>query len=86
MGPYEMTDRDPDFIYLNEPDMIAAGVTDMARCVDVMEENRWFHAELDRLGLEHLYAEHSGGHEWDYWDLHVREALEQHARVMGIMT
>ena len=27
-----------DFIYLNEPDMIAAGVTDMARCVEVMEE------------------------------------------------
>lgn len=27
-----------DFIYLNEPDMIEAGVTDIARCVDVMEE------------------------------------------------
>ncbi len=33
-----MTTRDLDFLYLNEPDMIAAGVTDMARCVDVMEE------------------------------------------------
>lgn len=27
-----------DFIYLSEPDMIKAGVTDMARCVDTMEE------------------------------------------------
>ena len=27
-----------DFIYLSEPDMIAAGVTDMAQCVDTMEE------------------------------------------------
>lgn len=27
-----------DFIYLSEPDMIAAGVTDMAGCVDTMEE------------------------------------------------
>lgn len=27
-----------DFIYLSEPDMIAAGVTDMAVCVDTMEE------------------------------------------------
>lgn len=27
-----------DFIYLSEPDMIAAGVTDMAACVDAMEE------------------------------------------------
>lgn len=33
-----MTSQDLDFLYLNEPDMIAAGVTDMSRCVDVMEE------------------------------------------------
>jgi len=26
-----------DFIYLSEPDMILAGVTDMAGCVDTME-------------------------------------------------
>ena len=27
-----------DFIYLSEPDMIKAGVTDMAKCVDAMQE------------------------------------------------
>ena len=27
-----------DFIYLSESDMIRAGVTDMARCVEEMEE------------------------------------------------
>ncbi len=27
-----------DFIYLSEPDMIQAGVTNMAACVDTMEE------------------------------------------------
>ncbi|GAB2644773.1 tyramine oxidase subunit B [Gordonia jinhuaensis] len=27
-----------DFLYLSEPDMIAAGVTDMAACVDTMQE------------------------------------------------
>ncbi len=27
-----------DFIYLSEPDMIRAGVTDMTACVDTMEE------------------------------------------------
>ena len=27
-----------DFVYLSEPDMIRAGVTDMAGCVDTMEE------------------------------------------------
>lgn len=33
-----MNTRGLDFLYLSEPDMIAAGVTDMSRCVDVMEE------------------------------------------------
>lgn len=47
-------------------------------------ENRAFHHHLQEIGLEHHYAEHSGDHTWDYWDDHVREALEQHARVLGI--
>lgn len=33
-----MSDQEINFRYLNEPEMIEAGVTDMARCVDVMEE------------------------------------------------
>lgn len=33
-----MTDTALNLRYLSEPDMIAAGVTDIARCVDVMEE------------------------------------------------
>lgn len=27
-----------DFLYLDEPDMIAAGVTDMAQCINTMTE------------------------------------------------
>jgi len=33
-----MSDTKIDFIYLNEQDMITAGVTDMAKCVNAMEE------------------------------------------------
>jgi ornithine cyclodeaminase len=33
-----LSDTAIDFLYLSEPDMIAAGVTDMAACVDAMEE------------------------------------------------
>lgn len=51
---------------------------------ELLEESRRFHHYLDELGLDHSYAEHSGGHEWDYWDRHVQSALEQHARVLGI--
>jgi S-formylglutathione hydrolase FrmB len=52
---------------------------------ELVGENRWFHDELGQLGLEHQYAEFDGAHDWDYWDLHVREALEQHAEVLGLV-
>ena len=50
----------------------------------LIEESRALHRHMDRIGLEHHYAEHEGDHAWDYWDLHVQEALLQHARVLGI--
>ncbi|MDD2764775.1 MAG: alpha/beta hydrolase family protein [Opitutaceae bacterium] len=42
--------------------------------------NRRFHQELQGLQVPHVYREFPGEHDWDYWDLHVREALEFHAR------
>jgi S-formylglutathione hydrolase FrmB len=51
---------------------------------ELIGENRAFRDHLERIGLEHHYAEHSGGHTWDYWDDHVREAIAQHARVLGM--
>ena len=41
--------------------------------------NRDFHRELEELHVPHLYREFPGGHDWDYWDLHIREALSFHA-------
>ena len=51
---------------------------------ELIEENRAFHRHLESVGLDHHYAEHPGGHTWDYWDDHVREALVQHARALRI--
>lgn len=48
----------------------------------LIEHNRSFHEHLDKIGVEHHYAEHPGGHTWDYWDEHVPAALAQHARVL----
>ena len=50
----------------------------------LIEHNRNFHKHLESIDLKHQYAEHPGAHTWDYWDEHVKEALEQHARVLGI--
>ncbi len=43
-------------------------------------QNRAFHAHLDKLKVPHAYQEHPGSHDWQYWSLHVREALAFHAR------
>lgn len=51
---------------------------------ELIGENRAFHEHLETIELAHHYAEHAGGHTWDYWDDHVREALAQHARVLGL--
>ena len=49
----------------------------------LLEENRAFHHHLAQLGIPHEYAEFPGAHEWDYWDLHVREALAFHTAYLA---
>ena len=49
-----------------------------------LEDNRRFHQALRGLNIDHEYQEFPGNHNWDYWDIHVREALAFHARVLGI--
>ena len=44
----------------------------------LLDANRQFHAELQRLRISHEYHEFPGGHDWDYWDRHVQEALQFH--------
>jgi len=49
---------------------------------ELLNGNRELHALMDQIGLEHHYAEYPVAHTWDYRDEHVREALEQHHRVL----
>ena len=37
--------------------------------------NRQLHAELNRHGIAHECAEHTGGHSWDYWARHLEDSL-----------
>jgi S-formylglutathione hydrolase FrmB len=41
----------------------------------LIQDNRAFHAHLDKIGYKHEYHEFPGAHTWDYWDLHVRESI-----------
>ena len=40
------------------------------------KDNREYLAHLERHNIPHEYAEFPGEHNWDYWDLHIRETLE----------
>lgn len=51
----------------------------------LLEQNRAFHEHLSELRIPHEYEEFPGGHDWAYWDLHVREAVDFHARNLGIV-
>ena len=46
----------------------------------LIEQNREFHKHLESCRISHEYEEFPGAHNWEYWDLHVREALAFHAR------
>ncbi|HRE81060.1 MAG TPA: alpha/beta hydrolase family protein [Opitutaceae bacterium] len=50
----------------------------------LLGDNRHLHRELTAANIAHTYLEHAGAHTWDYWDLHVKDALEFHAKSLGI--
>jgi putative tributyrin esterase len=37
--------------------------------------NRGLHAALESRGIEHIYEEFAGGHDWPYWRLHLADTL-----------
>jgi S-formylglutathione hydrolase FrmB len=50
----------------------------------LLDHNRGFHQRLDEVKIPHEYQEFPGTHSWDYWDVHVREAIAFHAGVMKL--
>ena len=42
----------------------------------LLEANRELHAALESAGIEHVYEEFPGGHEWPYWEEHLQETLK----------
>lgn len=50
----------------------------------LLDSNRRFHAHLEEKGIPHTYREHLGGHDWEYWDGHLPEALEQHRAALHL--
>jgi len=52
----------------------------------LLEDNRRFHAELEKIGVPHTYREFPGAHTWDYWETHVKDAIDFHAKSLRLKT
>lgn len=50
----------------------------------LLERNRALHAALLKDRIPHTYEEHSGGHDWPYWQQHVRSTLRFVSRLLHL--
>ncbi|MGB5666877.1 MAG: alpha/beta hydrolase-fold protein [Maribacter sp.] len=41
----------------------------------LIENNRELHKNLEKENIPHIYEEFDGGHEWPYWEEHIKETL-----------
>jgi putative tributyrin esterase len=51
---------------------------------ELLPQNRELHHLLTAMKIEHEYHEHAGGHDWNYWDQYVQDALAFHAKAFGV--
>jgi len=50
----------------------------------LLQSNRDYHTHLTNINIPHEYEEYPGAHTWDYWDIHVQEAIAFHCKNLGI--
>ena len=50
----------------------------------LLPQNRLFHQHLSALSIPHEYSEHPGGHDWNYWDAHIRETILFFVEMLGM--
>jgi S-formylglutathione hydrolase FrmB len=50
----------------------------------LIDDNRAFHRELEKLQVAHEYREFPGAHDWDYWETHVQDAIAFHSRALKL--
>lgn len=41
----------------------------------LINHNRFLHDQLNKAQIEHEYREFPGGHEWTYWQKHIKDSL-----------
>jgi S-formylglutathione hydrolase FrmB len=47
----------------------------------LLEHNRTLHTQMEGAGIQHVYEEFAGGHEWPYWEEHLADMLRFFGRL-----
>ena len=47
----------------------------------LLEYNRTLHTQMQSAGIQHIYEEFAGGHEWPYWEKHLADMLRFFGRL-----
>jgi putative tributyrin esterase len=50
----------------------------------LIQHNRNFDRHLGSIVFKHVYEEHPGVHNWEYWNLHIKSALAFLCLKLGI--
>lgn len=50
----------------------------------LLQANRDYRDHLSNLNIPHEYEEFPGAHTWEYWDIHVQEAITFHRKSLNI--
>jgi enterochelin esterase-like enzyme len=48
--------------------------------------NRRLHEQLSQVDVPHIYQEHPGGHDWDYWAEHIAQTLVFFGQQLSLRT
>ncbi|RTE54003.1 esterase family protein [Arenibacter aquaticus] len=77
LASYEIGDSDKNVIDLikKQQGQLPALRFDCGTSDDLLEANRTLHKELQELKIVHTYEEFEGGHEWPYWQRHLKQTL-----------
>ncbi len=50
----------------------------------LIDDNRSFHSHLQKMNFPHEYKEFPGEHNWDYWNDHIKDAVQFHCAALNI--
>lgn len=77
MSAYHQSFEGEDVLetFLRHKDHLPALRFDCGIADSLLEANRDLNSGLTAAGIEHIYEEFAGGHEWSYWEEHVEQTF-----------